>query len=57
LPHTGCGKNAEQVFRDPLRGQLLENLAVTGALRTRFNRNKDVNLFYYRYRKRAWKSI
>jgi uncharacterized protein len=41
-------ENAEQVSRDPLRGLLFENLVVMDAFKTRFNRNKDANLFYLR---------
>jgi len=41
-------ETAEQVSRDPLRGQLFENIVVVDALKTRLNKNKDANLFYLR---------
>lgn len=38
----------EQVTRDPLVGQLFENLVVLEALKTRYNRGKTPNLYFYR---------
>lgn len=40
-----------QVDRDPLRGQLFENLIVIEALKSRFNQNKEPNLFFVRTEK------
>jgi len=37
-----------QVRRDPLRGNLFENLAVVEALKFRLNRGKQSNLYFYR---------
>jgi predicted AAA+ superfamily ATPase len=36
------------VSRDPLRGNLFENLAVIEVLKYRFNRGKRSNIFFYR---------
>ncbi|MDY6325583.1 MAG: ATP-binding protein [Catonella sp.] len=41
----------DQVDRDPLRGQLFENLVVVEALKARLNRNKKPNLYYVRTEK------
>lgn len=38
----------EQVDRDPLRGQLFENIVVAEALKCRLNKNKEPNLFFVR---------
>ena len=38
----------EQVARDPLVGQLFENLVVLEALKTRYNRGQSPNLYFYR---------
>ena len=38
----------EQVSRDPLVGQLFENLVVLECLKTRYNQGKLSNLYYYR---------
>lgn len=38
----------EQVTRDPLVGQLFENLVVLEALKTRYNRGQTRNLYFYR---------
>ena len=38
----------EQVTRDPLVGQLFENLVVLEALKTRYNRGQVPNLYFYR---------
>ena len=39
---------ADQVSRDPLVGQLFENLVILEALKERYNRGLDANLFFYR---------
>lgn len=41
-------ENETQVERDPLRGNLFENMVVVEALKYRFNRGKRSNLFFYR---------
>ncbi|MCL5884047.1 MAG: ATP-binding protein [Deltaproteobacteria bacterium] len=41
-------ENERQVSRDPLRGNLFENLAVVEALKYRWNRGKRANLNFYR---------
>lgn len=41
-------EEAAQVSRDPLMGQLFENLAVLEALKARFNRGKVPNLYFFR---------
>lgn len=41
-------ENETQVGRDPLRGNLFENLVVIEALKYRYNRGKRSNLFFYR---------
>ncbi len=41
-------ENEKQVFRDPLRGNLFENLVVAEVLKYRFNKGKKSNLFFYR---------
>jgi len=41
-------ENERQVGRDPLRGNLFENLAVVEALKYRWNRGKRGNLNFYR---------
>lgn len=38
----------EQVTRDPLRGQIFENMVVVEALKARYNENLEPNLFYMR---------
>lgn len=38
----------EQVMRDPLRGQLFENMVVIEALKARLNAGADPNLFFFR---------
>jgi len=38
----------EQVSRDPLVGQLFENLVVLEALKTRYNQGRAPNLYFYR---------
>lgn len=44
-------ENEAQVDRDPLRGQLFENMVVAEALKARHNSNKEPNLFYTRTEK------
>ncbi len=41
-------EEVEQVDRDPLRGQLFENIVVAEALKCRLNKNKEPNLFFVR---------
>ena len=41
-------ENASQVSRDPLVGQLFENLIVIECLKTRFNQGKLPNLYFFR---------
>ena len=41
-------ENAKQVSRDPLIGQMFENLVVIEALKTRANQGKLANLYFYR---------
>jgi len=41
-------ENETQVSRDPLRGNLLENLVVIEALKHRYHQGKRANLFFYR---------
>ena len=41
-------ENALQVSRDPLRGNLFENMVIVEALKYRFNQGKRSNLFFYR---------
>jgi len=38
----------EQAERDPLHGQLFENLAVTEALKARYHQGRDPNLYFWR---------
>jgi predicted AAA+ superfamily ATPase len=38
----------DQVFRDPLIGNLFENMVVIEAVKTRLNKGLDPNLFFYR---------
>ncbi len=44
-------ESARQASRDPLRGNLFENIVVLEAMKTRLNDNKEVNLFYVRTEK------
>lgn len=44
-------ETARQASRDPLRGNLFENIVVLEALKTRLNDNKEPNLFYVRTEK------
>ncbi len=41
-------ESEHQVSRDPLRGQLVENLVVLELMKTRFNQGKDANLYFFR---------
>lgn len=41
-------ENEKQVSRDPLRGNLFENMVVMEALKYRYNRGRRSNLFFYR---------
>ncbi|KAA0259106.1 ATP-binding protein [Deferribacter autotrophicus] len=41
-------ENENQVSRDPLRGNLFENLVLMEILKYRFNRGKRCNLYFYR---------
>jgi hypothetical protein len=41
-------ENEMQMSRDPLRGNLFENLVVAEALKYRYNQGKRSNLFFYR---------
>lgn len=41
-------ENQNQMSRDPLRGAIFENLIVSEVLKSRFNKGKDSNLFFYR---------
>ena len=41
-------ESPEQLARDKMRGHLFENLIVTEALKSRFNRGKEANLYFYR---------
>ncbi len=38
----------DQLFRDPLRGALFENMVIVDIMKTRFNQGLDPNLFFYR---------
>ncbi len=41
-------ENEKQVSRDPLRGNLFENLTIIEVLKYRFNKGKKSNLYFYR---------
>lgn len=41
-------ENINQLERDPLRGQLVENLVILELLKTRYNSGLEPNLFFYR---------
>ncbi|NCC50618.1 MAG: ATP-binding protein [Spartobacteria bacterium] len=41
-------RSASQVSRDPLLGALFENLVVVEALKSRWNRGEDADLYYFR---------
>ncbi len=41
-------ENPKQMFRDPLRGNIFENLIVTEALKARRDKGRNENLFFFR---------
>ena len=41
-------ENEKQLSAHPLRGAIFENMVVNEALKSRFNKGKDANLFFYR---------
>ncbi|MDY6987090.1 MAG: ATP-binding protein [Thermodesulfobacteriota bacterium] len=41
-------ENEKQIARDPLRGNLLENMVIAEALKYRLNQGKRSNLYFYR---------
>jgi predicted AAA+ superfamily ATPase len=41
-------ENPKQILRDPLRGNLFENMMVMEALKYRFNQGQRSNLYFYR---------
>jgi len=41
-------ENPEQVFRDPLVGNLFENMVVAEALKTMYNNGKNAEIYYFR---------
>lgn len=41
-------ENKNQISRDPLRGNLFENMVIAEALKYRFNQGKRSNLYFYR---------
>ena len=41
-------ENISQISRDPLRGNLIENLVILDLIKYRYNRGLDHNLYYYR---------
>ena len=41
-------RNHEQTLRDPLWGNLFENMVVMEAVKSRLNMGKDINLYYFR---------
>jgi predicted AAA+ superfamily ATPase len=41
-------ENTKQLSRDPLRGNLFENMVIAEALKWRFNRGLQSNLYFYR---------
>lgn len=41
-------ENSNQMQRDPLHGNLFENMVVIDALKTRLNQGKDPNLYFFR---------
>lgn len=41
-------ENPKQLERDPLRGNLFENMVVMDLFKTRFNQGTSANLYYYR---------
>jgi len=43
-------ENHRQVFRDPQVGNLFENMVIADALKGRYNRGRNANLYFYRSR-------
>lgn len=41
-------ETSQQMFRDPMRGHLFENMVVLECIKTRINQGLSPNLFYYR---------
>lgn len=41
-------ESIQQIERDPLRGNLFENLVVMELVKARFNRGREANLYYFR---------
>lgn len=41
-------ENISQISRDPLRGNLIENLVILDLMKYRYNKGLDHNLYYYR---------
>ena len=41
-------ETAEQVLRDPLIGQIFENLVILEAIKAKYNQGKTHNLYFYR---------
>lgn len=41
-------KNAEQISRDPLVGNLFENMVILEILKSEFNKGKEKNLYFFR---------
>ena len=41
-------ESPEQMMRDPLHGQLFENMVVVEALKARYNQGKESNLYFWR---------
>jgi predicted AAA+ superfamily ATPase len=41
-------ENKEQLFRDPLRGALFENLVISEFLKLKYNSIRNFNMFFYR---------
>ena len=44
-------ETTRQASRDPLRGNLFENIVVLEAMKSRLNDNREPNLFYMRTEK------
>jgi predicted AAA+ superfamily ATPase len=45
--------DADQVYRDPMIGNLFENMVVADALKCRYNKGRDVNFYYFRRKNAA----
>lgn len=41
-------ENENQISRDPLRGQLFENMVIIELLKSRYNKGLDPNMYFYR---------